>query len=69
MAEPSVLMRIAPALRRLEALEHARMPLTPYDLPEVAEELALARLSLERLADAVERMAALETDKLNRFAH
>ena len=69
MAEPSVLMRIAPALRRLEALERTRMPLTPYDLPEVAEELALARLSLERLADAVERMAALEADKLNRFAH
>ena len=63
------MMRIAPALRRLEALERTRMPLTPYDLPEVAEELALARLSLARRADAVERMAALEADKLNRFAH
>ncbi len=51
---------IAPVLRRLEALEHARMPLTQYDLPAMAEELALARRSLERLADAVGSMAGMK---------
>ena len=68
MTESSVFTRIAPALRRLEALERARMPLTQYDLPSVAEELALARDSLERLADAVESMAAVEAQTTNRFA-
>ena len=67
MAESSVLMRIAPELRRLEALEHARMPLTQYDVPAVAEELALGRHSLERLADAVESMAAVEAERLHRL--